>query len=95
MEYSKEMKYHVWLTTEDMQPIKYLQLLSKNKRKLKGKWQVFVKGITKGIDDAEILGYRLRVEDEYYMVLDDREEVVYKTKPDKYTKEYEDDEENT
>lgn len=56
-----------------------LIFLSQNKKKLKGKWQIFVKEVLSfktGYDDIQMSGFYLKVGDVEYNVLDDRREIV-------------------
>jgi hypothetical protein len=72
------MVYFVWECEDNWSPIKKVKELSSNKKKLKGKWQIFVKEHTSKGDESEKIGYRLTLPcGTNYAVFDSRIELVY------------------
>lgn len=73
------MKYFVWELDEDGSPTHVIQLLSDNKKKLRGKWQMFVKETIKNeVAECCVKGYHLTTDSSQYAVYDDRQERVFK-----------------
>jgi hypothetical protein len=73
------MKYYVWKLTEGDYSER-ICLLSPNKKKLRGKWQMFVKEYSPTDEEFELIGYRLIIGDITYAIFDDREDQVFKTR---------------
>jgi hypothetical protein len=75
------MLYHIWEVDKNGERIEHIQLLSKNKKQLKGKWEIFVKKtIAEEVDPVEVKGYFMITDCAYYAVYDDRNERVFKNK---------------
>jgi hypothetical protein len=75
------MKYFVWKVDENLIQERLVKELSPNKKQLRGKWEQFIKDF----DDLYVIGYRMGhfVDGELfplYIVFDDRNEMVYKSK---------------
>lgn len=83
------MTYFVWTIDEDFNRLEMIRELANSKKKLKGKWQIFLKEKCDDDQDWEVYGYRLgrRIPDEEfffeYAVFDSRNELVYKNHPKK------------
>jgi hypothetical protein len=85
------MKYHVWIVDANLNQVSLVKQLSNNKKSLKGKWQIFVKGKKKENLDYFFngYGYKLKVytTDEVdsleciYAVFDDRNDIVNHNQP--------------
>ncbi len=69
------MKYSVWEVTEGFQRIRCLvEVLSPNKKKLRGKWQIFLKEYRTG---GNVIGFHAEYPNNHFIaVFDERMDVV-------------------